>query len=153
MPLTAQSRLLRVLDERCTVRLGEARQRPLDVAVVSATHRPLPDLVERGLFREDLYYRLAGLSVGLPPLRDRTNIAELARFYLRQDEGALARNFSERARRLLLRHPWPGNIRQMDHVVRCALAVAPAERPIEPEDFPEEFLAQAASAPPRVVDS
>jgi transcriptional regulator of acetoin/glycerol metabolism len=148
MPLAAQSRLLRVLDERCTVRLGETRQRPLDVAVLSATHRPLPDLIGRGLFREDLYYRLAGLTVSLPPLRERTNIMELAEFYLRQDEGALARAFSERTRRLLLRHPWPGNLRQMNHVVRCALAVAAAEQPIEPEDFPEEFLAQAASVPP-----
>ena len=151
MPLTAQSRLLRVLEERCTVRLGEARERPFNVAVISATNRPLSDLIARGLFREDLYYRLAGLTVSLPPLRDRTNILELAEFYLRQDEGALARAFSERARRLLLRHPWPGNLRQMNHVVRCALAVAPAERPIEPVDFPEEFLAQSASVPRLVV--
>src|SRR5271170_2439694 len=72
MPLSLQTRLLRILQERAVVRLGESRERPLDVALVCATNQDLRDLVARRLFREDLYYRINGLRVTLPPLRERT---------------------------------------------------------------------------------
>ena len=74
MPLNLQARLLRVLQERCVTPLGSTRAIQVDISLVCATHRKLREEVARGTFREDLYYRLNGLSVTLPPLRDRTDI-------------------------------------------------------------------------------
>ena len=82
MPISLQTRLLRILQERAVVRLGESRERPLDIALVCASNRDLRDLVARRLFREDLYYRINGLRVMLPPLRERTNVLELAGYFL-----------------------------------------------------------------------
>jgi transcriptional regulator with PAS, ATPase and Fis domain len=147
MPLASQAKLLRVLQERCIVRLGDNRERPLDVALVCATHQDLPQLIAAKAFREDLYYRTNGLCVTLPPLRKRTNILELAHHVLA--EQAPGHDFSEQAVELLLSHPWPGNLRQLSHVVASAAALVGEGHRIEPVHFPEDFLRQAqVDAPP-----
>ncbi len=141
MPLASQAKLLRVLQERCVVRLGENCERPIDVALICATHQNLQKLIAERLFREDLYYRVNGLCVTLPPLRARTNIAELVRCLLEQ-RGLEANIFSERAMEILRVHPWPGNLRQLGHVVASTAAMVGDGHPIQPEHFAEDFLTQ-----------
>jgi transcriptional regulator of acetoin/glycerol metabolism len=123
MPLPLQARLLRVLDERMVTPLGTDEPRPVDFQLISASHRHLPDMVAEGGFREDLYYRLAGLELHLPPLRERSDRAELIRNVL-ADEGRPDAEVSPAAWDLLMRHPWPGNVRQLHHVLRSAVALA-----------------------------
>jgi sigma-54 dependent transcriptional regulator, acetoin dehydrogenase operon transcriptional activator AcoR len=102
--------------------------------LLSASHRNLLDLVEKGAFREDLYYRLAGVEVNLPALRERSDRHELMRSLLVAEGGAEAR-LSPEAERLLMAYPWPGNVRQLRHVLRSACALADGE-PIEVEHLP-----------------
>jgi sigma-54 dependent transcriptional regulator, acetoin dehydrogenase operon transcriptional activator AcoR len=128
MPLAMQTRLLRVLSEREVVPLGAERAVPVDVQLICATHRDLQSLVDAGGFRLDLYYRLNGLTLSLPPLRERLDkealieriVAEAA---AASGAGTLPR-LTARARALLLSHPWPGNIRQLHNVLRAAIALS-----------------------------
>jgi transcriptional regulator of acetoin/glycerol metabolism len=143
MPLPSQAKLLRVLQERCVTRLGDTRERVIDFALVCATHQQLLRLIAEKAFREDLYYRINGLCVTLPPLRQRSNILDLVHHLLRQQGSHV---LSPEAERLLLSHAWPGNLRQLSHVVRCAMALAGDARVIEPEHFPEDFLAAAGGS-------
>jgi transcriptional regulator of acetoin/glycerol metabolism len=134
MPLELQARLLRVLDERRVTPLGTEETHAVDFQLVSASHRNLPALVREGRFREDLYYRLAGIEVQLPALRERSDKRELIRGVLATEGGPDA-NLSPEAERLLLEHPWPGNIRQLGHVLRSAAALADG-KPITREHLP-----------------
>jgi transcriptional regulator with PAS, ATPase and Fis domain len=143
MPLPSQAKLLRVLQERCVVRLGDTHERPIDVALVCATHQDLPQLIAEKAFRQDLYYRINGLCVTLPPLRLRVNVLDLARHLLREQSAC---DLSKAAEQVLLSHPWPGNLRQLSHVIACATALVGDGRTIEPKHFPEDFLASATGA-------
>jgi transcriptional regulator of acetoin/glycerol metabolism len=141
MPLELQGRLLRVLQERSFTRLGGAKLIAFDAHIVSATHRKLDDLVAAGLFREDLYYRIKGVRVSLPALRERDDKATLIDALLVREAGAepLPR-LSADARQLLLTYRWPGNIRQLGHVLRLALTLAEGEEEIGVQHLPEELL-------------
>ncbi len=123
MPLELQARLLRVLDERRVAPLGTEETHAVDFQLVSASHRHLPALVREGRFREDLYYRIAGIELQLPALRERTDKRELIRSVLAAEGGPDA-SLSPEAERLLMDHSWPGNIRQLGHVLRSAAALA-----------------------------
>lgn len=123
MPLELQSRLLRVLDERRVTPLGTEETHPVDFQLISASHRHLPTMVREGRFREDLYYRLAGVEVQLPALRERSDKLELIRRVLLTEGGADA-SLSAEAERMLLAYAWPGNIRQLRHVLGTAAALA-----------------------------
>jgi len=123
MPLELQARLLRVLDERRVTPLGTEETYAVDFQLVSASHRHLPALVREGRFREDLYYRLAGIEMQLPPLRERSDRRELIRDVLAAEGGSDA-SLSPEAERLLMEYSWPGNIRQLGHVLRSAAALA-----------------------------
>ncbi|HSV60616.1 MAG TPA: sigma-54-dependent Fis family transcriptional regulator [Variovorax sp.] len=123
MPLELQSRLLRVLDERRVTPLGTEETHSVDFQLISASHRNLPTLVREGRFREDLYYRLAGIEVQLPALRERSDKLELIRRVLASEGGADA-SLSPEGERMLMAHAWPGNIRQLRHVLRTAAALA-----------------------------
>ncbi|HYQ52412.1 MAG TPA: sigma-54-dependent Fis family transcriptional regulator, partial [Pseudomonas sp.] len=112
MPLALQTRLLRVLEERQVVPIGGEPQ-PVDVRIVSATHRDLLERVEQGTFREDLYYRLNGLEVALPAVRERSDKAQLLDFLLRQEAQGQVIEIEPSARQALLDFAWPGNVRQM----------------------------------------
>lgn len=123
LPLDLQPKLLRVLDRREVQRIGEVRTRPVDVRLVAATHRDLRQMVGEGKFRSDLYYRLAELTVTLPPLRERgTDVMVLADRFL---EGfartrGMSLTFSDDAYQALLGHPWAGNVRELKKVVKRA---------------------------------
>lgn len=146
MPLALQTRLLRVLDERQVVALGAVTPMPLDIRVISASHRDLQVLVAQGSFREDLYYRLNGLVVGLPPLRERSDRDALLDYLMAKEARDEAIWLEPGARSLLLSYMWPGNVRQMRNVVRTLMALA-EDRHIPTADV-EAVLprAQAATA-------
>ena len=122
-----QVKLLRVLQEGEVRPVGSARSVPVDVRVVAATHRPLLEDVRAGRFREDLYYRLAGLTLTLPPLRERPgDIAPLAQALLGAVASELGRapaTLDDDARAVLLGYPWPGNIRELRNEIARALAL------------------------------
>ncbi len=144
MPLELQARLLRVLDERVVTPLGTEDTHAVDFQLISASHQHLPALVKEGRFREDLFYRIAGIELQLPPLRERSDKAELIIAVLAaesSEEGVL----SPQALRMLLDHGWPGNIRQLRHVLRSAAALANGA-PIGPEHLPSLATARPADA-------
>ncbi len=127
MPLSAQARLLRALQEKQITPLGSDEPVSVDVRVVAATHKDLDDLVEQGKFRKDLYYRLSVIPIHLPPLRERpSDIVELARDFLaaraRPDRPALA--LTTDAEAALQGHDWPGNVRELAHVIERASLLA-----------------------------
>ena len=125
MPMNLQVKLLRVLQERMIERVGELRPRSIDIRVVSATNKPLQDLIKSGGFREDLYYRLAELTVELPPLRDRgEDIELLAAYFLnkyREQYGARAHGFTNQALRAMKNYYWPGNVRELESRIKKGL--------------------------------
>ncbi len=127
MPLGLQTRLLRVLEERCVVPIGGEPQ-AVDVRVISATHRDLLERVRQGSFREDLYYRLNGLEVDLPALRERSDKAQLLDFLLQQEADGQVVHIESQARRALLDFAWPGNVRQLRNVLRTLVALAEGNR-------------------------
>ncbi len=125
MPLALQTRLLRVLEEHEIVPLGGDTAIPVDLHIISATHQDLLDMVRLGSFREDLYYRLNGITLELPSLRERTDKRELIGTLLREEtpQGPLP-SIDDDAMDRLLSHPWPGNIRQLRNVLRTASALS-----------------------------
>ncbi len=143
MPLALQARLLRVLEDRTVTPLGGNKSLPVDIKIICATNRRLRDEVAAGRFREDLYYRLNGLLITLPPLRARADRLPLAVSILR----TLARGddivgFTPFVISLFSRHDWPGNIRQLTNVIRTAMALRENETAISVEHLPEDFLEQ-----------
>ncbi len=143
MPLELQARLLRVLDERQVTPLGTEETHPVDFQLISASHQHLPTRVREGKFREDLYYRLAGIELNLPPLRERHDKRELIQAVLASEAGGAA-SLAADAERLLMEHAWPGNIRQLRHVLRSAAALADG-RPITREHLPSLLHALAST--------
>jgi DNA-binding NtrC family response regulator len=132
LPPHLQVKLLRALEAGEVKPVGSPRPRRIDVRIVCATHRDLKKLVRAGTFREDLYYRLAGISVELPPLRDRKDdIIPLAEHFLAQERDGVERRFSADARARLVAHRWPGNARELRHVIQLAVVLSdsPTIRP------------------------
>lgn len=150
MPLHLQSRLLRVLQERRVQRLGSTREIPVDAHIVAATHRSLPQLVAAGRFREDLYYRLAGLCVELPPLDERLDKAELVdSFFARPGMPPL----DDSARGLLHGYTWPGNLRQLENVASLAAVLSANEPLLTLEHLPEEISGGGKVAKRKLADA
>jgi len=144
MPLELQARLLRVLDERQVTPLGTEETYPVDFQLISASHQNLPELVMQGRFREDLYYRLAGIELVLPSLRERSDKRELIRSMLAGESRGDA-SLTPDAEKLLMDHPWPGNLRQLRHALRSAAALADG-RPITREHLPGLIASGARGA-------
>ena len=140
MPLSLQARLLRVLQERQVTPLGSQRSIPVDVHVICATHRNLRDLIDQKTFREDLYYRLNGLSVRLPALRERSDLRALVRRLLDEDCGNAALQPTPAVLRWLESYTWPGNIRQLFNVLRSACVMAQGGSWIDTPHLPDDFL-------------
>jgi DNA-binding NtrC family response regulator len=112
-----------------------------DVRVVAATKQDIPQLVARGQFREDLYYRLNTVTLRLPPLRDRKDeIPLLVEHFAKKYDKLEGRQFSAPTLELLRRYSWPGNIRELEHVVEATLVMT-KDRVIEPTHLPGDFLA------------
>jgi transcriptional regulator of acetoin/glycerol metabolism len=122
MPLALQTRLLRVLEDRLVVPIGGEPQ-AVNVRIISATHRNLLARVEDGRFREDLYYRLNGLEVALPALRERRDKSQLLDLLLAQEAGEQPIYLQQAARDALLAFAWPGNVRQLRTVLRTLVAL------------------------------
>jgi DNA-binding NtrC family response regulator len=138
VPPGQQSRLLRVLETGEFEPVGSSRTRKVDVRIISATNADLNSEVEAGRFRQDLLFRLNTIEIRIPPLRDRMeDIPALAQHFLRQHAQRYRkdiRSFDPSAMMLLRRHPWPGNIRELDHSVERAVLMA-QESVLRPEDL------------------
>lgn len=142
MPYALQTRLLRVLQARVVAPLGGTAERPVDFALICASHRNLREMVARGAFREDLYYRINGLYVALPPLRERSDLESVIEKMLRIER------FVDRPVQIdasvidcFKRHPWPGNLRQLANVLRAACAMLDErESVVRIEHLPTDFL-------------
>jgi len=147
MPLRVQARLLRVLQERCVQPLGSSELYSVDVRLISATNRPLRQDVDSGVFRQDLYYRISGLNLELPPLRERSDKAAMVqRIWEYHRDPQQWAGLSQEVLSLFERHPWPGNLRQLSSVVQIALAMAD-EQQIRPEHLPDDFFADLQALP------
>jgi DNA-binding NtrC family response regulator len=155
MPPQTQAKLLRVLEQRQVLPVGGLTPRPIDVRFIAATNRDIEAEVAKGHFRRDLYFRLNGVALVIPPLRERPSEIE-----------ALARRFADRAARdigqtppsltpsaieLLLDHAWPGNIRELKNVMERAVLLA--DDTIDPEHLPHERMALPWSQPATPVES
>ena len=140
MPLALQARLLRVLSEREVLPVGATRAVPVNIRVIAATHAPLEALVREGRFRDDLYYRLNGALVQLPPLRERTDLSAMI------DRMLGGRTLTPQARAHLLAHRWPGNLRELRNALDFATSVCP-QGPIGLDDLPDLEPAPAMSTP------
>ncbi|QUJ69808.1 sigma-54-dependent Fis family transcriptional regulator (plasmid) [Photobacterium sp. GJ3] len=140
MPLSTQARLLRVLQDKCVTPLGSSERYPVDFRLVCATHQPLREAIQRRQFREDLYYRMNGLTVSLPPLKDRQDLPKVVEAVLAElADNGLKGDVSEEVMQLFLSHLWPGNIRQLFNVLRVAVVLAGDQR-IQPEHLPDDFF-------------
>ncbi len=146
MPLSLQARLLRTLQERCVTPLGSTKTIPVDIAVIGATHRNLRDMIARHEFREDLYYRLNGLSLRLPALRDRSDLEVVARRILQAEARGLVPELSPPVLELFRQYGWPGNIRQLGNVLRTAAALSEGERMITVAHLSDDFLEDVSHA-------
>ena len=154
VPASMQAKLLRVLQERCFERVGGTQTISIDVRVIAATNRSLQQMVKKGTFREDLYYRLNVVKIDLPPLRERT-----------EDIPLLASHFAEKyarfkstpvqiapqAMEILMDFHWPGNIRQLENAIERACVTA-QENTIRPENLPSDLMTPLTPKLPFQID-
>ncbi|MBL8446792.1 MAG: sigma-54-dependent Fis family transcriptional regulator [Zoogloeaceae bacterium] len=146
MPLNLQSVLLRVLETRCVTPLASVEEIPIDIALVCASHRSLNRMVAEGHFRADLLFRLNGLMVSLPPLRERTDFDAIVDAVISEEAGTVPIRMGHSALSRLRRHAWPGNIRQLKNVLRVAIALLGEDEYVLTENhLPEELLEDLAS--------
>jgi transcriptional regulator with GAF, ATPase, and Fis domain len=163
LPHETQARLLRVLQEREFTPLGDTAPRRVDVRIITATNIDLKDAVRQGMFREDLYYRLAVVPIELPPLRERReDIVLLAQHFIRKYNEENGRRVAEQPApevlALLEAYTWPGNVRELENVIERAVVIAPGDEvsrqclPADISDPQRAFGAQATSAAASAVD-
>lgn len=139
MPLHLQARLLRVLEEREVIPLGGENPIKVSIKLISATHHNIKDLITEGKFREDLYYRLHGISLTMPPLRERRDKLQLIKKIGQMETGTdVELSWDPDALRMLENFSWPGNIRQLRNVLRTATALCENDRVVI-HDLPEEI--------------
>ncbi|MGD9727446.1 MAG: sigma-54-dependent transcriptional regulator [Nitrospiraceae bacterium] len=135
-----QAKLLRVLQEREFTRIGGVQSIKVDVRIIAATNKNLDELVRKGLFREDLYYRINVIALYLPPLRERgEDIPLLAKHFLArriEEEKRQVQEFSKDALELIARYPWPGNVREMENIIEQAFIWSKGSGIILPEHLP-----------------
>lgn len=153
MPLALQTRLLRVLQERSVTPVGASKAVPVDFALVCATHNQLMQAAEQGRFRQDLYYRINGLTVQLPALRERSDFVALLQRLLADLATEQGLGFEVQvAPDLLARlaaYPWPGNLRQLSNVLRTACAMlAEGEDTLGWEHMPDDLVQALTAVPP-----
>jgi transcriptional regulator with PAS, ATPase and Fis domain len=144
MPYSLQVRLLRVLQERVVTPLGATRAVPVDVSIICATHRNLREMIAQNQFREDLYYRINGLAVRLPALRERSDLAVVVQRMLQWESvesgGRQALSVAADVMAAFGRHAWPGNCRQLANLLRTAAAMVDEDGVIRWEHLPDDFL-------------
>ena len=148
MPLTLQGRLLRVLQEREVSPLGGGKPQAVDFSLICATHRRLKDEVAAGRFRADLYYRLNGLTLALPALRERTDFVTLTRRLLAELSPDLLVGLASDVAGAMAAFHWPGNLRQLANALRTAIALLDAdEDTIDWRHLPEDLLEELSGQP------
>jgi transcriptional regulator with PAS, ATPase and Fis domain len=141
---SAQAKLLRAIQERVVERVGAHAGRAVDIRLLVATNRPLRDLVQQGEFRSDLFYRLSGVELKVPPLRSRRDdILELARYFLVRHAGVRALGLSPEAENALFCYDWPGNVRELERMMESAVVLARGHE-VELQDLPREVRADFA---------
>jgi DNA-binding NtrC family response regulator len=152
--LALQAKLLRVLQDNSFFRLGDNEPRNVDVRLLAATNQPLPELVEAGTFRMDLYYRLKIIEIDILPLRNRQNdIPLLANHFLRRHAARLnkqVKGLSTKALTALMRHDWPGNGRELENMIQRMIILTTTET-IDVDVLPPELL-ETADSPVKAVD-
>jgi two-component system response regulator AtoC len=155
LPMAMQAKLLRFLNDRRFRRVGETRERSVDLRLVSASNRDLAELVAEGAFRDDLYYRLAVFSLHIPSLADRReDIPPLIYHFIRRfnaDCGYAVEGIRQDALDLLVDAPWPGNVRQLENVTERAVILRKAGL-VQPVDLPPELRAPGSADPGRTLD-
>lgn len=155
LPSSVQPKLLRALEDERVQRLGETQERRVDVRFVATCRASLKGAVASGAFRDDLFHRLAVITLPLPPLRERADdIGPLAHAALAAERRAgrtSAEGFTENATRALEAYPWPGNIRELQSVVARAALAHPGEGPVDLADLPAELAVPGDVARPRAA--
>jgi transcriptional regulator of acetoin/glycerol metabolism len=146
MPIGLQAHLLRVLQERQVTPLGSGKSVAVDVTLVCATHRNLREMIEQKTFREDLYYRLNGLAVRLPPLRERSDLMALVERILERESPGRRLRLDPEVLRLFQAYQWPGNVRQLFNVLRTAVVMAASDAVITRDHLSDDFLEDARRA-------
>jgi DNA-binding NtrC family response regulator len=142
LSVSAQAKLLRAIQDLAVERVGGHGVRRINTRIVAATNRPLSQLVSCGLFRSDLYYRLSGVEIIVPPLRARrSDIPELARYFLERHQHTRVLMLSPAAEEALCAYDWPGNVRELERVIERAVALAESEC-IELDDLPPPVRGQ-----------
>ncbi|WP_353894144.1 sigma 54-interacting transcriptional regulator [Proteinivorax hydrogeniformans] len=135
MPMHIQVKILRVLQEKTIRRIGSNHEIPIDVRVITATNKPLQELVNNNKFREDLYYRINVIPINIPPLRERAeDITILAEYFLDKYQTVMDKHvgtFSEKARQSLFSYYWPGNVRELENVIERAVILTPINEDID----------------------
>lgn len=144
-----QAKILRLLQEGCFERVGGGESIAVNVRILAATNQDLGSQIEQGRFRKDLYYRLSGITISLPPLRERReDIAELAHYFLfrfNRQLGTALQSISAEALEVLQAYRWPGNVRELQNVMRQAM-IASSGPALLPEFLPPEISAEGESA-------
>ncbi|NIA67356.1 sigma-54-dependent Fis family transcriptional regulator [Pelagibius litoralis] len=154
MPMETQGKIVRVLQEQTFQRVGDDRRVAVDVRVIAATNRDLPDLIEDSRFREDLFYRLNVVPIEVPALRERReDIPDLVAFFMEraaESAGLPPRCLSDDTLAALRAYDWPGNVRQLRNVIEWVLIMAPggAQDPVRPDMLPPEIGASAPASLP-----
>jgi DNA-binding NtrC family response regulator len=155
MPLDMQAKLLRVLETRSFYRLGGNKEVKINIRLLAATNRKLEEAMQEGMFRSDLFYRLAVLRIELPPLRERPDdILLFATRFLEDFNRSLGRNvrrISPDAQRLLLSYSWPGNVRELKNVIERAMILSSSEE-ILPTHLPREVAGRAGLSTAQAID-
>ncbi|NOY69015.1 MAG: PAS domain S-box protein [Deltaproteobacteria bacterium] len=143
LPLSTQVKLLRVLEQKVIERVGDSRPIPVDVRIISATNRNLPDLVEKGRFREDLYFRINVIPINIPPLRERAeDISILAESFFQRNRlktGKKIKGINKEVMGILINYKWPGNVRELKSVFEYAFVTC------------NESMIQAEHLPPNII--
>jgi len=142
MPMSLQPKLLRFLQEGTIEKLGSAEIRKLDIRVIAATHRDLRQMVDKGGFREDLFFRLSVINIDIPPLRDRKqDILPLAEHFIKiysEKNSKHVAGLSREAKDLMLKYSYPGNVRELENAIEAAVVLSRGEA-IEADDLPANF--------------
>jgi two-component system response regulator HydG len=142
MPLNMQAKLLRVLEDGVVIPVGSNRPIVVDVRIISSTNHDLTKLIEQKNFRQDLYFRIKGVNISLPALRDRPDdIPALTEFFLKeaaQEVGSKVKGITDPALTILMKHDWPGNIRQLRHCIRTMVVMSDADV-LDVHDIPPEI--------------
>jgi len=151
LSLHLQAKLLRVLQEKSVVPVGDFRARPVDIRVISATNQPLESMVRDGTFRQDLFFRLNVVVLKLPPLRDRKDdILRLSEYFLRTQAelyGETVKTLSPQTRNVLQDYSWPGNVRELSNVMEHAHVIA-ADQEVAVTDLPPRLQASGTAESP-----